>query len=229
MGLSQQKRVTVVVPTKNEHKNIVPLINGINESYPESSILVVDDSDDDRTKILANENGAKVINGQRKGLGQAIIDGIKASESEIIVVMDCDLSHPPSKIPELVNACQNGHKFSVGSRYVKGGSIVGWTKKRKIISAVASAIAYPISGVRDGTSGYFAFNRSILDGVNLEASSWKIMLEILVKSRAKAIEIPIEFKDRQAGESKFRSKEMVAYLKHLVKLSLYKYWLFQAR
>ncbi len=132
-------------------------------------------------------------------------------------------SHPASKIPELIEACRNGCGISIGSRYVKGGSIVGWTAKRKVISRVASLIALPISGIHDNTSGFFCFHTSILDGVDLKPDSWKIMLEILVKTRAKAIEVPIEFRDRQAGKSKFTRKEVFAYLKHLFKLALIRY------
>ncbi len=88
---------------------------------------------------------------------------------------------------------------------------------------MASFLAYPVTGIRDNTSGFFSCNASILDGVSLKPDSWKIMLEVLVKTRAKAIEIPIIFKDRQAGKSKFTTKEVFAYLKHLAKLALYKW------
>jgi dolichol-phosphate mannosyltransferase len=156
-------------------------------------------------------------------LGQAIIDGIKASDSDVVVVMDADLSHPPSKIPELVMSCQNGYSMAVGSRYVKGGGIIGWTFKRRIISLVASMLAYPVTRIRDNTSGFFAVSRRSLDGVMLQADSWKIMLEVLVKTGAKVKEVPIEFKDREAGKSKFNRKEVYAYLKHLCKLAFYKW------
>jgi dolichol-phosphate mannosyltransferase len=216
--------VSVVIPTFNESENVVRVIGEVKKASPDYNIIVVDDSNDNhRTRILAKMNGAEVLEGQHKGLGQAIIDGIKASNSDVIVVMDCDLSHPPAKIPELVEACQNGCGLSVGSRYVKGGSIVGWTFKRRIISLVASLLAYPITRIHDNTSGYFAVSKRILDGVVLQADSWKIMLEVLVKTGAKVVEIPIEFKDREAGKSKFNRKEVYAYLKHLVKLAFHKW------
>ncbi len=217
--------VSIVIPTRNESANIANLLNQVKPLGHE--ILVVDDSTDGgETKMLAIKNGARVLDGQHKGLGQAIIDGIKASKSEIVVVMDADCSHPPSKIPQLVEACKDGYGMSIGSRYVNGGSIVGWNKKRRLISMVASRMAFPITGLRDNTSGFFAVSNSILDGVDLKPDSWKIMLEILVKSKAKAVEIPIEFWDRQAGESKFNNKEVVAYLKHLFKLAMFKYRVF---
>lgn len=217
-------KVDIVLCTKNESLNIVRVIEGVRKASPDYNIIVVDDSNDNRrTAVLALANGAKVIEGQHKGLGQAIIDGLKASDGDITVVMDADGSHPPSKITELVEACRNGCEMAIGSRYCNGGSIVGWTFKRRIISLVASMLAYPITRIRDNTSGYFAVAKRNLDGIVLQADSWKIMLEVLVKTGAKAIEVPIEFKDREAGKSKLSHKEAYAYLKHLCKLAFYKW------
>lgn len=216
--------VSVVIPTRNEASNIVRVIGEVRKASPNYNVIVVDDSDDDRlTRMRALMSGAQVVEGQRKGLGQAIVDGLKVSDSDITVVMDADLSHPPLKIPELVGACRNGNGMAVGSRYIKGGSIVGWTAKRRLISIVASLLAYPITHIRDNTSGFFAVAKCDLDGVTLRADSWKIMLEVLVKTGAKATEVPIEFKDREDGESKFTHKEAYAYLKHLVKLAFHKW------
>jgi len=216
--------VSVIIPTRNEAGNIVCAIEGVRKASLTYNVIVVDDSNDNyQTRILAKMEGAEVVEGQHKGLGQAIIDGIRASDSDISVVMDADLSHPTSKIPELVNACKNGNGMAVGSRYVKGGSIVGWTFKRRLISIVASMLAYPITRIRDNTSGFFAVAKCNLDGVPLQADSWKIMLEVLVKTGTKAVEVPIEFKDRENGESKFTRKEVYAYLKHLLKLAFYKW------
>jgi len=217
------KSVSIIVPCRNEQDNIVKLLEEVKKASPFYNVIVVDDSDDNETKMLALANGAKVIDGQHKGLGQAIIDGLKAISGDVAVVLDADLSHSPSKIPELIKACQNGYDMAIGSRYVKGGSIVGWSFKRRLISLVASAIAYPITRIRDNTSGFFAVNKASLDGVELKADSWKIMLEVLVKTGAKVVEVPIEFKDREAGKSKFNRKEVFAYLKHLIKLAYWKY------
>jgi dolichol-phosphate mannosyltransferase len=170
-------------------------------------------------------NDARGIPGSHKGLGQAIIDGISYANGQIVVVMDADLSHPTEALPRLVQPVLSGQKdFTVGSRYVKGGGTEGWTLKRKIISRVASLFALPVTSVKDATSGFFAFRKDLINGHNIEAASWKIMLEILVKTRTKRFqEIPITFKDRTAGKSKFNRKQMVAYLKHLFGLLLYKH------
>jgi len=216
--------VSVIIPTRNEASNIVRVIGEVKKASPNYNVIVVDDSDDGKlTRMRALMSGAQVIDGQHKGLGQAIIDGLKASDSDISVVMDADLSHPPLKILELVEACRNGNGMAVGSRYIKGGGIVGWTFKRRLISIVASMLAYPITHIRDNTSGFFACEKRSLDGVALQADSWKVMLEVLVKTGAKVVEVPYEFKDREDGESKFARKEVYAYLKHLVKLAFHKW------
>lgn len=220
--MGKQTRVDIIIPTRNEQENIGKLIGEIRKVSPEYNIIVVDDSDDEQTKaasILANVND--YVYGQHKGLGQAIIDGIKISNGDISVVMDADFSHPPSKIPELIKACVGG--MAVGSRYVDGGKITGWSLKRRLISLVASSMAYPITGIRDNTSGFFAVDKAKLNGAELNADSWKIMLEVLVKSKMRVTEVPIEFKDRTAGKSKYNRKEIIAYLNHLIKLAMYKW------
>lgn len=219
--------VSFIIPTKNEAKNIVFLIAAIqtlaeNDNY-DYEIVVVDDSDD-ITPEVSRKMGARVINGQRKGLGQAIIDGINSAKKEIILVMDADLSHPVKSIPTLLNPLYHGYDMTIGSRYVKNGEIFGWELSRRIISRCACLLALPITSVKDATSGFFVFRKELIKDVKLEPSSWKIMLEILLKARpTRVCEVPITFKVREHGKSKFNRKQMAAYLKHLVLLAFWKY------
>lgn len=222
--------LSIIIPTKNEELNIKELLTRIWDVLipysPEIKYetIVVDDGND-ATANIARLRKATVIHGQHKGLGQAILDGISKSNGEVVLVMDADLSHDPQYIPSLITPIiERGYDFTIGSRYVKGGECVGWTKERRIISRVASLLAYPVTWLQDNTSGFFAFRKSILNGVKLHADSWKIMLEILVRANPTAVmEVPIAFKDRKAGQSKFNSKQVKAYLKHVAKLALYKY------
>ncbi len=119
--------LSIIIPTRNESENIGSLIDGIVEAKipVPYEMMVVDDSDDNATAVKALVMGAKVIRGQHKGLGQAIVDGIKGVHGNLILVMDADGSHPPSKIPEMVEACRDGYDMSIGSRYVNGGKIDG--------------------------------------------------------------------------------------------------------
>ena len=219
-------KISVVIPTRNEEENIVILLSHFNYASKELTYetIVVDDSTD-RTAAKAERAGAKVIKGRDLGLGQAIIDGINASTGDIVVVMDADLSHRPTDVPRLLQPIlTEGYDMTIGSRYVKDGKCVGWSLKRRIISRVACLLALPITSVKDATSGFFAFRKSIIEDITLKPSSWKVMLEILTKASSTLVkEIPITFDVRAAGKSKFNTKQMLAYIKHLALLGLYKH------
>ncbi len=223
-------KVSIVIPTYNEQENIVQLLAQIfsaSDTHKQKfsyEAIVVDDGNDN-TKKLAKECGARIVQGYHKGLGQAIIDGIIASQNEIVVVMDADLSHSPHSISDLIKPIvMQGYDMTIGSRYVKGGDSIGWETSRKIISRCACLLALPITNVKDSTSGFFAFRKELLQNVRLQGNSWKIMLEILVKCKPiKVYEVPIQFKVREKGKSKFNKKQMIAYLTHLFKLALFKY------
>lgn len=217
--------LSIIIPTKNEQESISSIIYAIRRcvSVPKT-IIVVDDSTDNTPKI-ATKLGCQVIQGQGKGLGQAIIDGIKASQSEIVLVMDADGSHRPEDIEKLISPLiKDGYDMVIGSRYIKGGQCVDWELSRRIISRLACLIAYPITFLNDNTSGFFSFRKSILKDVSLEASSWKTMLEVLLKAKpARVLEVPISFEPRLSGKSKFNQKQTIAYLQHLIKLALWKH------
>lgn len=218
--------VSIVIPTKNEEGNIGKLLTEIAASVSAPyETIVVDDSDNNLTIMRAAMLGAKTVKGQGKGLGQAIIDGIEASTGEIVVVMDADLSHNPHAIPELIKPIlEQGCDMTIGSRYVKGGSSEEWTFVRKLISRVACLLALPVTRVRDATSGFFAFRKSLVEEAKLEPRSWKIMLELLVKANPTLVkEIPITFEKRVEGKSKLTSGQMISYVKHLGLLALHKY------
>jgi len=218
--------VSIIIPTRNESGNIANLLDAIywvlNDKYS-YQVIVVDDSDDNTAEI-ARSMDAIVVRGQRKGLGQAILDGLHYAQGDILVVMDADLSHSPDTLPSIINPLFHGYDMTIGSRYVKGGKTEGWELSRRIISRCACLLATPITLVKDATSGYFAIRREIIKDVKLEPSSWKIMLEVLLKAKPTRIcEVPITFKVREVGKSKFNRKQMVAYIKHIGLLAFWKY------
>lgn len=218
-------KVSIVIPTKNEEGNIPILVDRIFKvGLSDAEVIVVDDSTDNTAQV-ARGLGCKVIKGKGVGLGQAIIDGILASLNRVVVVMDADLSHRPESIPSLVNPIiEQGYDLVIGSRYVKCGEVINWGFSRVLISRVAGLLAFPITRLRDSTSGFFAFRKDVLKSVKLEASSWKIMLEILLKARpTRILEVPISFAPRYSGKSKLTYKQIVAYFTHIILLAFYKY------
>jgi len=232
-------QVSIIIPTYNESENIIQVLKSIGEHLPEdiaAEAIVVDDNSPDGTgKIVEdyitdahNEIGytIEVIHRKTKsGLSSAILDGIQHSTGETVVIMDSDFSHPPKIIPQLVEEIKTSKcDIVIASRFVPGGAINGWSTKRKLISKTAKGIAKAGLGVNesDPMSGFFAFKRKILDGIKFDAIGYKMLLEILVKTRgAKVKEIPYTFTDRTRGSSKLDSSTMLDYVKSVWRLYRY--------
>jgi dolichol-phosphate mannosyltransferase len=139
--------------------------------------------------------------------------------------MDSDFSHPPKIIPQLIEEMENSKcDIVIASRFVPGGGIDGWSTKRKLISKTATGIAKAGLGVNesDPMSGFFAFKRKILEGIKFDAIGYKMLLEILVKTKdAKVKEIPYTFTNRMYGSSKLDSSTMLDYVKSVWRLYRY--------
>tara|TARA_B100001123_G_scaffold436982_1_gene568344 strand:+ start:2076 stop:3239 length:1164 start_codon:yes stop_codon:yes gene_type:complete len=234
-----QAQVSVIIPTYNESENIIQVLKSIGEHLPkdvEIETIVVDDNSPDGTgKVVEdyitdaqNEAGysINIIHRETKsGLSSAILDGIQHSSAETIVVMDSDLSHPPKIIPQLIKEIKtSGYDIAIASRYTDGGEVSGWSTKRKLISKGATGIAKAGLGVNesDPMSGFFAFKRKILEGIKFDAIGYKMLLEILVKTKgAKVKEIPYTFTDRTRGSSKLDSSTMFDFVTSVWKLYRY--------
>jgi dolichol-phosphate mannosyltransferase len=155
-----------------------------------------------------------------------VIHGITVSSGDIVVVMDADLSHPPSAIPSMVEPLRRGESdFVLGSRYVEGGSIHDdWSFFRQLNSIIPSLLARPLCPLKDPMSGFFALRRTDMpDAGRLSPIGYKIALEIYVKGDFNdPTEVPIHFADRQHGESKLSLKEQLNFLRHVGRLYAYK-------
>ena len=225
-------KVTVVIPTYNEAKNLEPLTEEIysviDKNNIDLEIIFVDDNSPDGTGDIAEKLKGrfpvKVIHrGGKLGLGSAVREGFKATDREVIGVMDADLSHDPKIINELVKSLQE-FDISIGSRFEEGSSVENWKSYRKILSEVGVALARRITKCRDPLSGYFFFRKSVIDGVVLTTKGYKILLEILVKGKYKTIkEIPFNFRMRKFSTSKLNFKEYLLFLGQLIKYSVIKF------
>jgi dolichol-phosphate mannosyltransferase len=239
-NLAQNKaEVSIIIPTYNESENIVQVLKSIGEHIPKdiaTEAIVVDDNSPDGTgKIVEdyindaqNKTGYTIDVIHRKtksGLSSAILEGIQHSSGEAVVVMDSDFSHPPKIIPQLIEEIKiSKYDIAIASRYTKGGEVSGWSTKRKLISKTAKGIAKAGLGVNesDPMSGFFAFRRKILEGIKLDAIGYKMLLEILVKTKgAKVKEIPYTFTNRTHGSSKLDSSTMLDYVRSVWKLYRY--------
>ena len=239
-NLAQNKaEVSIIIPTYNESENIIQVLKSIGENISKdiaTEAIVVDDNSPDGTGKIVEDyiNDAQKKTGYtidvihrktKSGLSSAILDGIQHSSGETVVVMDSDFSHPPKIIPQLIEEIKTSkYDIVIASRYTEGGEANGWSTKRKLISKTAKGIAKAGLGVNesDPMSGFFAFNRNILEGIKFDAIGYKMLLEILVKTKsAKVKEIPYTFTDRTRGSSKLDSSTMFDYVKSVWKLYRY--------
>ncbi|MFI6939572.1 glycosyltransferase [Streptomyces sp. NPDC050418] len=232
--------VTVIVPSFNESGNVRELLHRITESVPSRvpcEVIFVDDSTDDTPDVVAKAAQdcpfpVSVIHREVPvgGLGGAVVEGIKAAASEWIVVMDADLQHPPSLVPELIAAGEStGADLVVASRYAKGGSRAGLAGGYRVAVSRASTwltkALFPraLRGISDPMSGFFALRRSLVvaEGMaqELRPLGYKILMELAVRCEPqKVAEVPFTFQDRFAGESKSTAREGLRFLRHLVEL-----------
>jgi len=204
--------VSIIVPTRNEAENILPLVAQIVASdVCFHEILFVDADSTDGThhaiSSLETKHPVRFIAQDRtaSGLAAAILLGARAATGDLLLVMDADLSHPPERIGDLLAPLLEGTAdMVIGSRYVQGGSTPGWPLWRRGLSRAGSALAYPLTGVRDSMSGFFAIERGRLLEFAAPAVGFKLAFETIVRAEPalRVREIPIAFRDRQRGKSK---------------------------
>ena len=229
-------QVSIIIPTYNESKNILQILKSIGEHLPKNLLaeaIVVDDNSPDGTGKIVEDYLKEVKQkigyiihvihrNTKSGLSSAVLRGIEYATGDTIVVMDSDFSHPPKIIPRLIEEIKrSGCDIAIASRYATGGAVKGWTLKRKLLSSTATRIARKGLGINesDPMSGFFAFKRKIIDGLKLDAIGYKMLLEILVKTKGASVrEIPYTFTNRMYGSSKLDSSTMFDYARSVWRL-----------
>ncbi|SMR82593.1 dolichol-phosphate mannosyltransferase [Aliiroseovarius halocynthiae] len=226
--------ISIVVPTYRECENIPHIFNRVralrDSQNIEIELIFMDDkSNDGSVEAVAaiGEDWVRIVerNGER-GLSPAVIDGFQLAQHPVLICMDCDLSHPPEAIPQMVLALASGQEFVLGSRYVKGGSTDDdWGFFRWLNSRIATLLAAPLTSARDPMSGFFALRKESFDHArDLSPVGYKIALELIVKCDVDNVaEVPIHFQDRMHGESKLTLKEQLNYLKHIRRLYIHRF------
>jgi len=216
--------LSVIVPTYNEHENIIRLASNILDSVAGTpvEVIVVDDNSPDGTaavvaELAASDARVRVVSRERKqGLSGAVFAGVAASTGTYICVMDADFSHDPEEIPQMLAKAQAGYDVVVGSRYAKGAAFVGQPLTRRIISYALNLGARLLLqiGTRDVLTGYALVRRDILATAptRFSAGGFKWLVEVLATQRGLRVhEWPILFRDRKAGTSKANYKEAVTF------------------
>jgi dolichol-phosphate mannosyltransferase len=215
----------VIIPTYNECENIPRLVRALLE-HDRIGVLVVDDHSPDGTgaavDALAREFPDRVEGLHRtanRGFGRSYIDGIKRALTmpvEFICQMDADFSHDPARLPALVKAASNADVV-IGSRYVHGGAVVNWPRRRLLLSRFANLYVRVITrlAARDCTSGFRCWRRDALAALPLDrfvSDGYSFLVEMLfVASRQgrRIVEVPITYVERREGQSKM-SRTVIA-------------------
>jgi dolichol-phosphate mannosyltransferase len=235
--------VSIIVPTYKEAENIPCLtervFRALASAQIEGELIIVDDNSRDGTPEvvagLETRYPVKLVTRtDERGLSSAVIRGFQEARHEILMCMDADLSHPPESVPDVLQPVASGAaEFSIGSRYVSGGSTEDdWGLLRRINSTGATLLALPLTRVRDPMAGFFCLTRKLWEravSAGLDPIGYKIGLELLIKSRCSRVcEVPIRFADRLHGKSKLTFRQQVDYLRHLWRLYRFR-WPFGIR
>ncbi|MCH7701634.1 MAG: polyprenol monophosphomannose synthase [Planctomycetes bacterium] len=223
--------VSVVVPTYREAPNIQPLTErlfaALEAAGLQGELIVVDDNSQDGSAEKVEELSKRypvriIVRTTQRGLSSAVLAGFADARNDIMICMDADLQHPPEAVPSMVAILSEDQAdFVLGSRYVDQGAIVGdWSLMRRVNAFGARLLARPLTNLRDPMSGFFGIHRATFENAaRLDPIGYKIGLEMLVKGRCRrSKEIPIEFAQRTAGESKLSLSEQLRYLRHLIRL-----------
>ncbi|WP_202976524.1 polyprenol monophosphomannose synthase [Curtobacterium sp. HSID17257] len=216
-------RALVVVPTYNEVENIENAVAKILEHAPDAHVLVVDDASPDgtgdRVEALAADDGRLHLMRRtgKLGLGTAYVAGFDWGLERgygLLVQMDADGSHPADRLPALLSAVADAPaadvQLAIGSRWVRGGSVVDWPKRRELLSRTANLYARVMLrlGVHDVTAGYRVYRADVvrrmdLSGVDSKGYCFQVDMTLRVHDLGgRIVEVPIEFRDRVLGTSK---------------------------
>jgi len=215
-----RRRTTVVLPTYNEAENLPSMVAALLALAPAVDVLVVDDNSPDGTGELADglvkahPDRVDVLHRtQKSGLGDAYRAGFRralAGGAERVFEMDADFSHPVAAVPAML-ALAERYDVVVGSRYVRGGSLDRrWSPLRRLVSRGGNVYARLVTGlaVRDATAGFKCFRREALERVGLDAvrsQGYNFQIEMALRCQRaglRVVELPIHFRERDAGVSK---------------------------
>ncbi|WP_022889566.1 polyprenol monophosphomannose synthase [Agromyces italicus] len=231
-------RPLVVIPTYNERENLAAIVARVRTAVPDASVLVVDDASPDGTGAIADELAAgdsavQVLHRRGKeGLGAAYLDAFEwalAQGFDPVVQLDADGSHQPEQLPSLLVALAGSDPAGepvdlvIGSRWVAGGSIENWPRRRQLLSRGGSAYARWVLRLptRDATAGYRAFRADALRRIRLEdvhTRGYGFQVDMLWRAREAGLtvaEVPVTFVERERGRSKMSFGIVVEAMLHV--------------
>ncbi len=230
--------LSVVVPTFNESKNVVALVESLEACLANCAweVIFVDDNSPDRTAALVREIARTRPHVRclqrfgRRGLSSAVIEGIASSSAPFVAVIDGDMQHDETLLPRMLGLIAGQNlDLIVGSRYVSGGSISEWSAARRAMSKFATRLSGLIMqfDLTDPMSGFFMVRREafIAAAPYLSGAGYKILLDFVASAPTplRHRELPYEFRPRLHGESKIDAMVLFEYLMLLVEKTVGRY------
>ncbi|MFT4041575.1 MAG: polyprenol monophosphomannose synthase [Gordonia sp. (in: high G+C Gram-positive bacteria)] len=221
MVASNGSGALVVIPTFNERENLPIIVERLQSVLPGIHVLVVDDSSPDGTGDVADGlvdtdplHRIHVLHREEKdGLGKAYLAGFAwglKRDYAVIIEMDADGSHAPEQLHRLLDAVNSKADLAIGSRYVPGGTLVNWPRRRELLSRGANTYARLALGakVNDITAGFRAYRRIVLENIDLhsvESAGYCFQIDLAwrtIRAGFDVREVPITFTERELGQSK---------------------------
>lgn len=224
LSLPELERCVVIMPTYNESESISDVVRRLRAAQPHVDVLIVDDNSPDRTGDIADELASHDMQVHvlhrtaKEGLGAAYIAGFEWAlkrDYDVLIEMDADGSHQPEQLGRLLAGIGDADAV-IGSRWVPGGSIQNWPRRRQLLSRGGNAyirVALGL-GLRDVTAGFRAYRAETLRRIDLEgveSHGYCFQVDLtrrVVRAGMKVVEVPIDFVERELGESKMSTDIM---------------------
>jgi dolichol-phosphate mannosyltransferase len=235
-------QLSIIIPTFNEAPNVTELVRRVTLATAgiSAEIIFVDDSTDKTPDVIRAVAVTSCLpirlvhrNERTGGLGGAVLEGFAVAAADACLVIDGDLQHPPEKISEIWGRFMHGDvDVVVASRYVGHGTSAGLANRtRVLVSKISTALTramFPVrlKGVSDPMTGFFLINRRVINTATLRPRGFKILLEILARKSLRVAEVPFDFADRYAGNSKASFRQGLHFLAQLTALRFGKLSLF---
>jgi dolichol-phosphate mannosyltransferase len=216
-------RVVVIMPTYNEIDSLARVVGHVLETVAKIDLLIVDDTSPDGTGALADSLAAAdprvfvLHRAEREGLGRAYLAGFEWARSagyDVVVEMDADGSHPVETLPAILDALGQTPRpgLVIGSRWIPGGAVVNWPRSRLLLSRAANAYARLALRIptHDITAGYRAYPIDVVTAIttNIDSHGYSFQIEMALRvfdAGYPIVEVPIVFREREAGRSKMSS------------------------
>lgn len=189
--------VSIIIPTKDEPA-IQQLITEINKIIKQNHEIIIVD----KSKVTPNIKDARIISQRSDGLGNAFVEGLSKAKGDVIALMDGDGSHRPEDLNNLISKIGE-YDIALGSKLIEGGRSND-TLGRRVVTLAFSLLTRLILWVdiKDPMTGFMVAKKDVFSRIKLKPRGFKVVIEIVYKSKAKIVEVPVFFQERKMGSSK---------------------------